>query len=41
MAIRFKFELSTCVQEPLVISRLGCTGRDLSEETDNGTLAVQ
>jgi hypothetical protein len=39
MAIRYKFEPSTCVREPLGIGRRGCTGRDLNEETlaaDNG-----
>jgi hypothetical protein len=36
IAIRYKFKLSTYVQEPLVIGR--CTERDLNEETaaDNG-----
>jgi hypothetical protein len=39
MVMRYKFNLSTYVQEPLVIGRRGCTGRDLNEETlaaDNG-----
>ena len=39
MAICYKFNLSTFVQEPLVIGRRGCTGRDLNEErlaADNG-----
>jgi hypothetical protein len=39
MAIRYKFNLSTYVHEPLVIGRRGCTGRDLKEESlasDNG-----
>ena len=39
MAIRYKFNLSTYVQEPLVIGRVGCMGRDLNEEmlaADNG-----
>jgi len=34
-----KFNLSTYVQEPLMIHRRGCMGRDLNEETlaaDNG-----
>ena len=29
MAMLYKFNLSTYVQEPLVIGRRGCTGRDL------------
>jgi len=33
MAMRCKFNLSTYVQEPLVIGRRGCTVRDLNEET--------
>ena len=33
MAISCKFSLSTYVQEPVVIGRRGCTGRDLNEET--------
>jgi len=39
VAIRYKFNLSTYVQEPLSIGRRGCRGRDLKEETlaaDNG-----
>jgi hypothetical protein len=32
MAMRYKFNLSTYVQELLVIGRRGCTGRDLNEE---------
>jgi hypothetical protein len=39
MVMRYKFNLSTYVQEPLVIARRGCTGRHLKEETlaaDNG-----
>jgi len=39
IAIHYKFNLSAYVQEPLVIGRRGCTGRDLNEETlavDNG-----
>jgi len=32
MAIRYKFNLSTHVQEPLVIGRRGCMGRDLNGE---------
>ena len=34
MAIRYMFNLSMYVQEPLVIGRRGCTGRDLNGETD-------
>jgi len=30
MAVRYKFNLSTYVQEPLAIGRRGCTGRDLN-----------
>ena len=33
MGMRCKFNLSTYVQEPLVIGRRGCTGRDLNKET--------
>ena len=39
MAMRYKFNLSTYVQEPLVIGEKGCAGRDLKAETlaaDNG-----
>jgi len=39
MVMRYKFNLPTYVQEPLMIGRRGCTGRDLNEETlaaDNG-----
>jgi hypothetical protein len=39
MAMCYKFNLSTYVQEPLVIGRGGCMGRDLNEEmlaVDNG-----
>jgi hypothetical protein len=39
MATRHKFNLSKNVQEPLVIGRRDCMGRDLNEETlpaDNG-----
>ena len=32
MAMRYKFNLSTYVQEPMVIDRRGCMGRDLNEE---------
>jgi len=31
--MRYKFNLSAYVQEPLVIGRRGCLGRDLNEET--------
>jgi hypothetical protein len=37
--MHYKFNLSTYVQEPLVIGRGSCTGRDLNEEmlaADNG-----
>ena len=33
MAIHYKFNLSTYVQEPLVIGRRGYTGTDLNRET--------
>jgi hypothetical protein len=33
MATRCKFNLSMYVQEPLVIGRRSCTGRDTEEET--------
>ena len=39
MAIYYKFNLSTYVQEPLVIGRRGCMGRDLKRKrlaADNG-----
>jgi len=38
IAIRYKFKLSTNVQEPLVVGRKGCVKRDSNEETaaDNG-----
>jgi len=39
MVMHNKFNLSTYVQEPMVIGRSGCTGRDLNEEmlaADNG-----
>jgi len=39
MAMRCKFNLSMYFQQPLVIGRRGCMGRDLNEETlaaDNG-----
>jgi len=29
IAIRYKFKLSTCVQEPLVIGRRGCVQREI------------
>jgi len=29
MAMRYKFNLSTCIQKTLVIGRRGCVGRDL------------
>ena len=32
MAMRYKFNLSTYVQEPFAMGRRGCTGRDLNEE---------
>jgi len=32
MAMCYKFNLSTYVQEPVVIDRGSCTGRDLNEE---------
>jgi len=32
MAMRYKFNLSTYVQEPLVMGRRGCMGRDLNEK---------
>ena len=32
MAIRYKFNLSTYIQEPLVVGRRGCVERDLNEE---------
>ena len=44
MAICYKFDLSTYVQEPLVIGRRACMGRDLNGETVGcrlQTLAVQ
>jgi len=33
MAMRYKFNLLTYIQKPLVIGRRGCTGRDLNEKT--------
>jgi hypothetical protein len=39
MAMRYKYNLSTYVQESLVIGEKGCAGRDLKEEksaADNG-----
>jgi hypothetical protein len=39
MAMRYMFNLSTYVHEPLVIGEKGCAGRDLKEEklaADNG-----
>jgi hypothetical protein len=39
MAMPYKFNLLTYVQEPMVLGRRDCTGRDLNEETlaaDNG-----
>jgi len=36
IAIHYMYNLSTYVQEPFVIGRRGCTGRDLNEEGVNG-----
>jgi hypothetical protein len=33
VAMRYGFNLSTSVQEPLAISKMGCMGRDLNKET--------
>jgi hypothetical protein len=33
MAMHYKFNQLMYVQEPLVVGRRGCTGRDLNEET--------
>ena len=41
VAVRYKFNLSVYVKEPLVIVRWGCVQRELNEETAAGNVHNQ